>query len=167
MTSEEQPAAPAPAPTSLANRYGGQKRAMGGSFGRAGSTGGTTDGRKRRRNLLIAALAVAVAFLAWVATSAATGSVSFKDIGYSTPDATLAQLDFQVTKNPDSTAACAVKALDSKFAVVGWKVVTIGPNDASAGTDGGHTTAQRVTLRTESQAVSAVVDNCWLPSANK
>lgn len=163
MTSEEQPAAPAPAPTSLANRYGGQKRA----FRRGGAGAGTTAGRKRRRNLLFAALVVAVAFLAWVATSAATESVSFKDIGYTTPDATLTQLDFQVTKNPDSTAACAVKALDSKFAVVGWKVVTIGPNDASAGTDGGHTTAQRVSLRTESQAVSAVVDNCWLPSATK
>jgi hypothetical protein len=160
VTSEEQPAAPAPAPTSLANRYGGQKRAVGGKAG--GKTGGKTQ-----RNLLIAALAVGIGFLAWVSTSAAAESVSFKDIGYSTPDATLAQIDFQVTKNPGTSAKCAVKALDSKFAVVGWKVVDIGPNDATAGSDGGHTTAQRVELRTESQAVSAVVDNCWIPDAAK
>ena len=152
MTSEEQPAAPAQTPTSLANRYGGQKRAL---------------GRKAKRNIAAAALAVGIGFLAWVATSAATESVSFKDIGYSTPDATLAQIDFQVTKNPGTAAKCAVKALDSKFAVVGWKVVDVPPNAADAGTDGGRTTVHRVDVRTESQSVSAVVDNCWIPDPTK
>ena len=61
-------------PPSLANRYGGQKRAL---------------TRKAKRNILIAALAVpASGFMAWVSMSTATDSVSFKDIGYSTPDAT-------------------------------------------------------------------------------
>ena len=150
MTSEDQPAAPAT--TSLANRYGGQKRAL---------------TRKGKRNILIAALAVGVAFLAWVSISAATASVSFKDIGYSTRDATLTEIDFQVTKDPATDAKCAVKAMDSKFAIVGWKVVDIGPNATDAGTDGGHTTAHRAQLRTESQAVSAVVDSCWIPDAGK
>jgi hypothetical protein len=152
VTSEEQPAPTAPAPTSLANRYGGQKRAL---------------GRKTKRGILIAAIAVGVGFLAWVSTSAATESVGFKDIGYSTPDATLAHIDFQVSKNPETAAKCAVKALDSKFAVVGWKVVDIGPNAADTGADGGRTTIQRVNVRTESQAVSAVVDNCWIPAKAK
>ena len=57
--------------------------------------------------------------------------------------------------------------MDSKFAVVGWKVVDIGPNAADAGTDGGRTTAHRARLRTESQAVSAVVDSCWIPDAGQ
>ena len=152
MTSEEQPAAPAPAPTSLANRYGSQKRTL---------------GRKARRNIVIAALALGIVFLAWVSTSAATASVSFKDVGYSTLDATAAEVDFQVTKNPETAAKCAVKALDAKFAVVGWKVVDIGPNAADNGTDGGRTTVHRVTVRTESPSVSAVVDNCWIPDAAK
>ena len=152
MTSEEQPAAPAPAPTSLANRYGGQKRALGG---------------KAKRNLLIVAVAAGIGVMAWISTSAATESVGFKDIGYSTPDATLAEIDFQVTKNPGTAAKCAVKALDSKFAVVGWKILDVGPNAADAGTDGGRTTVHRVRLHTESQAVSAVVDNCWIPDAAK
>ncbi len=152
MTSEEQPAAPAPAPTSLANRYGGQKRALAG---------------KTKRNLLILALAAGIGFMAWISTSAATESVGFKDIGYSTPDATVAEVDFQVTKNPGTSAKCAVKALDAKFAVVGWKVVDVGPNAVDAGADGGRTTAHRVAVRTESQAVSAVVDNCWIPDAAK
>jgi Domain of unknown function (DUF4307) len=152
VTSEEQPAPPAPAPNSLANRYGAQQRAL---------------GAKTRRTILIAAFAVGIGFLAWVSTSAATESVSFKDIGYSTPDATAAEIDFQVIKNPGTAAKCAVKALDSKFAVVGWKVVDIGPNGADAGTDGGRTTVHRVNLRTESPSVSAVVDSCWISDAAK
>jgi hypothetical protein len=152
VSSEDQHAAPAPAPTSLANRYGGQKRAL---------------TRTAKRNLLIAALAAGIGFMGWISTSSATPEVSFKDIGYSTPDATLAEIDFQVTKDPATDAKCAVKALDSKFAVVGWKVVDVGPNAADAGEDGGRTTAHRAVLRTESQAVSVVVDSCWVPDAAK
>ena len=148
MSSEDQQAAPAPAPTSLANRYGRQKRAL---------------TRTAKRNLLIAALAAGIGFMGWISTSSATPDVTFKDIGYSTPDATLAELDFQVTKDPAVQAKCAVKALDSKFAVVGWKVVEIGANAA----DGGRTSTHRAVLRTESQAVSAVVDNCWVPDKAK
>jgi hypothetical protein len=150
VTFKDQPAAPAP--TSLANRYGGQKRAL---------------TRKGKRNILITGLAVGIAFLAWVSVSAATASVSFKDIGYSTPDATLTTIDFQVTKDPAADAKCAVKAMDSKFAIVGWKVLDIGPNAADVGTDGGRTTAHRTELHTESQAVSAVVDSCWIPAAGQ
>ncbi|MET3921315.1 DUF4307 domain-containing protein [Arthrobacter sp. UYEF20] len=152
MTSEDQPAAPAPASTSLANRYGSQKRAL---------TGRT------KRYILVATLAVGIGFMAWVSTSNSTDSITFKDIGYSTPDATLAEIDFQVTKDPGTDARCAVKALDAKFAVVGWKVVDVGPNAADAGTDGGRTTVLRALVRTESQAVSGVVDSCWIPDAAK
>ena len=105
-------------------------------------------------------------FLAWVSTSNATASVTFKDIGYRTTDATQAEVDFQVTREPGTAVKCAIKALDSKFAVVGWKVVNIPPveeEDQGQSADGGRTLAQRVVLRTESQAVSGVVDNCWIP----
>ncbi|MDQ0029282.1 DUF4307 domain-containing protein [Arthrobacter bambusae] len=152
MTSEDPSATALPATTSLANRYGSQKRAFGG---------------KTKRNVLIAVLLVVVALLFWVTTSSSQSSVSFKDIGYSATDATQLAVDFQVTKNPDATAKCAVKAMDSGFGVVGWKVVQIGPNDPKDGADGGRTTAQRTILRTESAAVSAVVDNCWIVDSNK
>jgi hypothetical protein len=152
VTSQDQPAATAPASPSLANRYGRQKRTLSG---------------KAKRNILILALVAGMAFMAWVSTSNATASVTFKDIGYSTPDATLTEVDFQVTKEPDTAAKCSVKALDSKFAVVGWKVVDIAPNAADAGADGGRTTAHRATVRTESQAVSGIVDSCWIPDAGK
>ena len=143
---------PAPASPSLANRYGGQKRTLSG---------------RAKRIILTAALALGIGFMAWISTSNATASVTFKDIGYSTPDATLAEVDFQVTKEPATGAKCAIKALDSKFAVVGWKVVDVGPNAADEGADGGRTTVHRALIRTEAQAVSAVVDSCWIPDGAK
>jgi hypothetical protein len=152
VTSEDQPASARPSNTSLANRYGGQKRAW------------TV---KTRRLLVLSALVVGIGLMAWISTSSSTNNVTFKDVGYSTPDATQAVIDFQVTKDPDTGVKCAVKALDAKFAVVGWKVVDIGPNTPDAGIDGGRTTVHRVVLRTESQAVSSVVDNCWIPEAGK
>ena len=90
---------PAPASPSLANRYGGQKRTLSG---------------RAKRIILTAALALGIGFMAWISTSNATASVTFKDIGYSTPDATLAEVDFQVTKEPATGAKCAIKALDSR-----------------------------------------------------
>ncbi len=147
VTSEDQPAAPSS--TSLANRYGTQKRALPGTA---------------KRVILAAALAAGIGFMAWISTSNSTATVTFKDIGYSTPDGTLAEIDFQVTKDPATAAKCAVKALDSKFAVVGWQVIDIGPTAADAGTDGGRTTAHRASVRTESPAVSGVVDSCWIPA---
>jgi hypothetical protein len=149
---DQQPAAPAPAATSLANRYGGQKRAL---------------TRTAKRSILAAALAAGIGAMAWISTSSATAPVSFKDLGYSTPDATLTEIDFQVTKDPATDAKCAVKALDAKFAVVGWKVLDIGPDAAAAGKDGARTTVHRALVRTESQAVSGVVDNCWVPDTAK
>ena len=146
MTSPDQPAQPVPADTSLANRYGAKKRRL---------------TPKAKRIVGGAALAAGIGFLAWVSTSQSLSDVTFKDIGYSTTDATLAEVDFQVTREPGTAVKCAVKALDSKFAVVGWKVVDIPPAEATETADGGRTVAQRVAVRTESLPVSGVVDSCW------
>lgn len=108
-------------------------------------------------------MAGGIAFLGWATTSSSLSGVTFKDVGYSTTDSTLAEVDFQVTREPAKPVKCAVKALDSKFAVVGWKVVDVPPSAADGTPDGGRTVAQRVTLRTESASVSGVVDSCWIP----
>lgn len=150
MTSQDQPALSPPADTSLANRYGSQKRRLSGAAKRA---------------IVIAALAAAIGFMAWVSTSSATSGVTFKDIGYSITDATQAEVDFQVTREPGTAVKCAVKALDSKFAVVGWKVVDVPPGEPDGTADDGRTISQRVVLRTESLSVSGLVDGCWVPGA--
>lgn len=139
-----------PADTSLANRYGSQKQPL---------------PRGLKRGIAVAALAAGIGFMAWVSTSSSTDDVTFKDIGFSTIDATRAEIDFQVTRDPGTAVKCAVKALDSKFAVVGWKVVGIPPKEAEATADGGRTVAQRVSVRTESLSVSGVVDSCWVPGS--
>lgn len=146
MTSPDQQDSSAPADTSLANRYGTQKRSL---------------PPRTKRIVAGAALAAGIGFMAWVSTSSAVNGVTFKDIGYSTVDATLAEVDFQVTRDPGTPVKCAVKALDSKYAVVGWKVVEVPVAAADGAPDGGRTVAQRVTVRTESLSVSGVVDNCW------
>ncbi|MET3172298.1 UNVERIFIED_ORG: hypothetical protein ABIB52_000122 [Arthrobacter sp. UYCu721] len=148
MTTQDQPAVSPPADTSLANRYGSKKQPL---------------PRAVKRGIAVAALAAGVGFMAWVSTSSAASDVTFKDIGFSTIDATAAEVDFQVTREPGTAVKCAVKALDSKFAVVGWKVVDIPPGEADGTADGGRTVSQRVTLRTESLSVSGVVDDCWIP----
>ena len=141
-----------PADTSLANRYGSQKRPL---------------PRGAKRGIAVAALAAGVGFMAWVSTSSAVSDVTFKDIGFSTIDATAAEVDFQVTREPGTAVKCGVKALDSKFAVVGWKVVDIPPGEPANSADGGRTVSQRVTVRTESISVSGVVDSCWVPGSSK
>ncbi|QNE13953.1 DUF4307 domain-containing protein [Pseudarthrobacter sp. NBSH8] len=150
MTTHDQPAVSPPADTSLANRYGSKKPSLPPAF---------------KRGIAVAALAAGVGFMAWVSTSNAVSDVTFKDVGFSTIDATAAEVDFQVTRDPGTAVKCAVKALDSKFAVVGWKVVDIPPGETNGTADGGRTVSQRVALRTESLSVSGVVDDCWIPRA--
>ncbi|MGG5171960.1 DUF4307 domain-containing protein [Pseudarthrobacter sp. J1738] len=150
MTTQEDPVLTNPAATSLANRYGSPKRGL------AGLTA------KSRKFIIMIAVILGVLFMAWVATSSAVAPVSSKDISYTANDPTQTEVEFQVTKDPQATAQCAIKALDSSFAVVGWKVVELGPNGTDVGSDGGRTTITRVGVRTESPAVSGVVDQCWI-----
>jgi hypothetical protein len=101
--------------------------------------------------------------MAWISTSPGSSGVTSKDIGFSVTDATQTEVDFQVTREPGTAVRCAVKALDSKFAVVGWSVVEIPAGEKDGTADNGRTVSQRVVLKTESLAVSGLVDSCWVP----
>ena len=81
--------------------------------------------------------------------------MSFKDAGFAITDAGLAAVDFQVTKNPEASAACAVQVLNNSYAVVGWKQIVIGPAEES-------TTSHRLDIRTDSLGVTGGVNACWL-----
>ncbi|GAB3280715.1 hypothetical protein GCM10027449_21640 [Sinomonas notoginsengisoli] len=119
--------------------------------------------KRTARILIVAALAVAVAVAGWLTyTSSARSGVESKDVGFSTPDAWHAEIDFQLTKNASATAVCAVHALSGAYAVVGYKEVEIGPDAGGSGTTA---SLHRVALRTESAAVSGVVDSCWLKAS--
>lgn len=109
-----------------------------------------------------AGLLAGVILMALITIVSATPAVSSKNVGFEVHDATYASVEFRVTKDPEATAQCAVQVLNSSFAIVGWKVATIGPTPVSEGVDSGRTTSERVSLRTESLGVSGVVESCWI-----
>lgn len=133
--------------TSVANRYGTQKRGRGG---------------KAFKVFAGAALGLGVAAVAVIAALSGNPPVSAKDVGFHLSDPLHAMVDFEITKDPGATAECAVQVLNEQYAVVGWKSVTIGPNAVAEGADGGRTTAHRVRLRLESSGVSGGVNSCWI-----
>jgi hypothetical protein len=144
-------AGPRTPPTSpsltVSNRYGTPRRSL-----------------SRRAKLALAggALGIAVVGAGFLALGQNGPQIDSKDVGFAVADAGHMTVDFQVTKDPEATVQCAVKALNDNYAVVGWKVATIGPADATTA----GTTAHRVQLRTESLAVSGGVDSCWAAGAN-
>ncbi|WP_082056943.1 DUF4307 domain-containing protein [Psychromicrobium lacuslunae] len=117
---------------------------------------------KGRRILLIGAVALVVlAFVSWLTFGRGPGA-DLKLIGFTVVNDSQTTVDFQVTKDPASTAQCEVKALDDSYTVVGWKIATVPANPVDQGTEQGRTTRQQVQLLTDSLAVSAVVDSCWI-----
>jgi hypothetical protein len=116
----------------------------------------------RIRMLVIAVLLAAVAAAGAVALTTGSPEVSSKDVGFSLADDGRASVDFELTKDRSATAQCAVQVLSENYAVVGWKVVTVGPNSADEGVDDGDTTAHRTDVRTDSPAVSGGVNACWI-----
>ncbi|WP_255405565.1 DUF4307 domain-containing protein [Sinomonas sp. R1AF57] len=131
----------------LASRYGTPRRGL---------------PKRTARILVVVALVVGIAVAGWLTVLSTTrNAVTSKDIGFRTPDAWHAELDFAVTKDASASAVCAVKALSETYAVVGYREVAIGPDRSATGTTTSSTTAA---LRTESAAVSAMVDSCWLTS---
>ena len=135
-----------PAPTSLTNRYGTPKR---------------TVSKKTRKIVLILVAVISLGWVLWVSFGANTG-ISQKILSYNVVDATMTTVDLAVTKGPSTTAECAIKAMNASYAVVGWSVITIGPNSKDVGSENGRTTTVRGELRTTSLAVTGVVENCWI-----
>ncbi len=135
-----------PAATSLANRYGTPKRSV---------------PKRTQKILLIVAAVLSVAWVLWSVIGGNAG-VSQKILSYNVVDGTMTTVDLSLTKDPDATAKCALKAMNDAYAVVGWKVITIGPNGTDVGSANGRTTTVRGELRTDSLAVTGVVENCWI-----
>lgn len=131
--------------TNLNNRYGSKRPSF-----------------SRRKKIWLGAIAAVLTllFISWL-TFGKGPAVENKLLGYAVTDATQTVIEFQVNKPPSVAAQCAVQALDNSFAVVGWKVVTI-PADTSQP----ESTSQRVELRTDTLAVSATVDSCWVSASN-
>lgn len=134
------------AATSLTNRYGTPKRKV----------------SKKTQKILLAIVAVlSLTWILWVTIGGNTG-ITTKPLSYNVVDPTLTTVDFVVSKDAEATAQCALKAMDDSYAVVGWKIVTVDPNGTDVGSENGRTTTVRAQLRTDTLAVTGIVEKCWI-----
>lgn len=114
--------------------------------------------RRTRVIVIVSALAFVAVFAAWLLWAGILGApaqlqaddTAHKVIGDSAVDVT-----WQLTVEPGTDARCAVQALNSTFAIVGWKVV-----DVPASTARIRSLTERV-LTTE-PAVTGLIYRCWL-----
>lgn len=116
--------------------------------------------RIAQRWAVISALIVALAAVAWFTFSMAFGQLEYQDVGYTIDSDTSASVDYEVTKDFDATAQCMLHVLDESYAIVGARIVTIGPHDGTSAAD--RSQYFRSDLRTEHLGVTGIVDSCWL-----
>lgn len=112
--------------------------------------------------LIVLALGLASAFVAWIAHSRGA-SPSAEETGYTVESPLRTTLEFDVTRRAGDPVVCAVQALNDQRAVVGWREVRVAP-DTGGGT-GRATVAQSVDLWTTARANTATVDSCWVADA--
>lgn len=101
-------------------------------------------------------IALAIAFGVWVQRSQSAESPEFKNTGYVLTSTDEVTVSFEVVKAPEATAVCAVQALNTASAPVGWDEVIIGPAE-----NGERVTAHTAHLLITSPAHTAVVEACW------
>jgi hypothetical protein len=136
---------------SLANRYGRSQRT------------GPTFWARWGRWVAVAALVLAVGFVAWITASATSRNLDWKDVAFDITSPTRASVTFQLTKDPEDTVECAIQVLSEQYAVVGWRTVVIGPQDESgSGLPSDRTRYYDVTLRTDELGVNGGVNSCWI-----
>lgn len=125
---------------------------------------GRTPSRSRRTRVIAitAAIGVAVvvgAWVIWVGLFSPSASLDTRDLGYAEIDGQnggqAVEVRYEVTADPGSDATCALQALSSDFAIVGWKVVVLPPSDTL-------TRQFRETVRTTEPAVTGLIYRCWL-----
>ena len=109
---------------------------------------------------IIAALCAGLAVAVWFTMSLTSESLDYQDVGYTIDSDTRASVDYEVTKDFDVTAQCMLHILDDSYAVVGSRIVTIGPHEGDTADD--RSQYFRSDLRTEHLGVSGIVDSCWL-----
>ena len=103
----------------------------------------------------VGVLLVAVAWVLWVGLFGATASIETQDIGYTVVDAHTIEVRSQLSTDPGTKVNCSIQALNGKFAIVGWKVVTL-----PAVTERNRVVTERV--RTSEPAVTGSIGSCWL-----
>jgi hypothetical protein len=121
---------------------------------------GRTRSSKNRTRVVVAAsaLAFAVVFVAWLVWGGLLGApAQFQavDTAHKIVDAETVDVTWQFTIEPGTDARCAVQALNSTFAIVGWKVVDVPASSV-------RTRDFTERLLTTEPAVTGLIYRCWL-----
>ncbi|MFW0170405.1 DUF4307 domain-containing protein [Rothia sp. P4278] len=107
--------------------------------------------------LSLTAAVIGGAFVLWVQLDS-NDQPTARDVGFTLTSSDEVKLTFEVSKHPEDTAICAVKALNSAGAPVGWKEVAVGPYTDQ---NGNGISVQTVQLRVLGEATTTTVDSCW------
>ena len=121
---------------------------------------GRTPGAARRtkRVLVTSAIAFVLVFAAWLWWGGLLGAPAqfeAKDTGHEILNDSEVSVQWQFTAEPNTPARCVVHALNSTFAIVGWKVVDLAPSELRI-------RQFTETVRTTELAVSGLIYRCWL-----
>jgi hypothetical protein len=121
--------------------------------------GRTRSSKSRTRAVVIvSALAFAAVFAAWLFWAGILGAPAqfqAEDTAHHVIDGATVDVTWQFTVEPGTDARCAVQALNSTFAIVGWKIV-----DVPASTVRTRDLTER--LLTTEPAVTGLIYRCWL-----
>lgn len=120
--------------------------------------GRTATDRRRRVILAVVAavgvLAAVVGWVVWVGLFSPSASFEARDTGYVTHDESV-DIRFEVTADPGTAVSCALQAMNENFAIVGWKVVDLGPGEV-------RTRSFVENVRFTEPAVTGLIYRCWL-----
>lgn len=110
--------------------------------------------RRARWIILTVTAAAAVAALSWLTVSNSADDVGYDETGFELVDARTVTVSFQATPPINTAFACALKALDEDFGIVGWRVVEYSASETV-------TRAFLETIPTVAQATTGTIHSCW------
>lgn len=113
--------------------------------------------RSRRLKIAgaVAGIAVGVAGAAYLSFGNPGSSVRGQEVSYAVKSSEVVEMTFNVAKPKDATVVCTLNALNTNYAQVGTKTVTIGPSDVGEA-------RFTVDIATTELAVTAVIESCEL-----
>lgn len=122
---------------------------------------GRDPGSRRRVRIIaiVAAVALAAALGAWLwwgGLLEPKAHIQSQDMAFELTAPDSVNVTWRLTVTPGTPASCAVQALNSSFAIVGWRIVDIPP---------GEVTDRVLTadVRTAEPAVTGLIYRCWIP----
>ena len=121
---------------------------------------GRTPSAKRRTRVIavlsaVAFVAVFTAWLVWGGLLGSSAQLEAKDTGHEIISDSAVSVTWQFSVPAGTPARCAVQALNSTFAIVGWKIVDVPASDLLI-------RSLSETVLTTEPAVTGLIYRCWL-----